>query len=85
MNREEIRNQIIEFIFDEYVEDESMELGEKTPLISSGLIDSFSMQSLKMFLEEEYDIKLSDEEATTEAFDSVASIVEMVEAAKARG
>jgi len=81
---EEMRDKIIEFIYDEYVEDEGMEIDDETPLISSGLIDSFSMVSLKMFLEEEYDIKLSDEEATTEAFDTVASICTLVKQALAR-
>jgi len=82
---EEMRDKIIEFIVDEYVEDDSMEVTAETKLISSGLVDSFSMQSLKMFLEEEYGITLSDEEATTEAFDTVSSIVTVVEAAQARG
>jgi len=82
---EAMRDKIIEFIYDEYVEDDSMEITAETPLISSGLVDSFSMQSLKMFLEEEYQIQLSDEEATTEAFDNVNSIVKLVEEAVARG
>ena len=69
---------IIEFIRDEYVDDEEMELDENTPLISSGLIDSFSMVSLKMFLEEEYGVEIPESEATTEAFDTVASIIELV-------
>ena len=75
---EEMRETIIEFIHDEYVEDEDTEIGEDTALITSGLVDSFSMVSLKMFLEEEYDIKMSDEEATTEAFDTVRSIMTLV-------
>ncbi len=81
---DEIRDQIIEFVIDEYVEDEDMEIKEDTPLISSGLVDSFSMVSLKMFIEEEYDLKMTDEEATTEAFDTVASIVKLVETIRAR-
>ena len=79
---EAMRDKIIEFIMDEYVEDDSMEIGVDTPLVSSGLVDSFSMVSLKMFLEEEYSITLSDDEATTEAFDNVGSIMNLVEAAK---
>ncbi len=48
------------------------------PLISSGIVDSFSMVSLKAFLEKKYDIKLPDAEATPEAFDTVNSIVTLV-------
>lgn len=76
---EEMREKIIEFIRDEYVEDESMEITEKTPLISSGLVDSFSMVSMKMFLEEEYKIQMTDEEASTEAFNTVTSIIALLQ------
>jgi len=74
-----MREQIIEFIYDEYVEDESMKIEDETPLISSGLVDSFSMVSMKMFLEEEYSIQMTDEEASTEAFDTVKSIMALVQ------
>ena len=76
---EEMRDKIIEYIRDEYVEEEDTEVGEDTPLITSGLVDSFSMVSLKMFLEDEYEIQIPDEEATTEAFDSVKSIMALVQ------
>lgn len=75
---DDMREKIVEYIYDEYVEDESMEIEDDTPLISSGLVDSFSMVSLKMFLEEEYDIQMTDEEASTEAFDTVSRIMELV-------
>ena len=77
-----MRDTIIEFIVDEYVEDESMEITAETPLITSGLVDSFSMVSLKMFLEEEFSVKLADDEATTEAFDTVDSIIALVNKTK---
>ena len=75
---DEMRERIIDYIRNEYVEDESMEVKEDTPLISSGLVDSFSMVSLKLFLEEEYQIRMTDAEASTEAFDTVRSIMALV-------
>ena len=50
---------ILEYIKNEYMdEDEAdeIELDENTPLISSGIVDSFSMVSLKRFLEKKYDL-----------------------------
>ena len=73
-----MRETVLEYVIDEYVEDEDEEVTYDSPLISSGLVDSFSMVSLKVFLEKKYDIKLPDEEATPEAFDNVNSIVELV-------
>ncbi len=75
---DDLREKIIEYIREEYLEDEGMELTGETPLISSGIVDSFSMVSLKMYLEEELGIKLTDDEASTEAFNTVDNILEMV-------
>ena len=74
-----MRAKITEFIYDEFVEDEAMKILDDTPLISSGLVDSFSMVSLKAFIEEEYGLLLSDDEATTEAFDTVTKIVALIQ------
>jgi len=74
-----MKERIIEFIRNEYVEDEGQVITETTPLISGGLVDSFSMVSLKLFLEEEYQIKMTDAEASTQAFDTVKSIVALVQ------
>jgi acyl carrier protein len=84
MNQEMVA-EIIQFVREEYLEDESMEINVDTPLISSGIVDSFSMVSLKMYLEDKYDIKMTDEEASTEAFDTVSSICHLVDAIRARG
>ncbi len=72
---------ILEYIKNEYIdEDEAdeIQLDEHTPLISSGIVDSFSMVSLKRFLEKKYAISIPDEDATPQAFDTVASIITLV-------
>ncbi len=75
----EMKDVVLEYIIDEYVdEDDDLEVGVDSPLISSGIVDSFSMVSLKIFLEKKYDIKLPDDEATPDAFDTVTKIVELV-------
>ena len=58
--------------------DQNEEVTYDTPLISGGIVDSFSMVSLKRFLENKYQISIPDEKATPEAFDTVDSIVELV-------
>jgi acyl carrier protein len=81
----EMHETVREYIVDEYVdEDDDVEIENDTPLISSGIVDSFSMVSLKVFLEKKYDIKLPDSEATPEAFDTVNSIVELVKKHQAK-
>ncbi|MEJ2239102.1 MAG: acyl carrier protein [Gemmatimonadales bacterium] len=71
---------VLEYIRSEYLEDddEDVDLDVNTPLISSGIVDSFSMVSLKRFLEKQYDISIPDEQASADAFDTVSSIVALV-------
>jgi acyl carrier protein len=74
-----MKDAILEYIRNEYLDnDDDVELTETTPLISSGIVDSFSMVSLKRFLEKKNGISIPDDEATPQAFDTVASIVTLV-------
>lgn len=73
---EEIKKLIIDYVKKEYLEEDSTtEVNENTKLISSGIVDSFSMVSLKMFIEKKFSIKIPDDKATPEAFDSVNNII----------
>ena len=77
-----MKQAILEYVRNEYLDEDDeddVELTETTPLISSGIVDSFSMVSLKTFLEKKYEIKLTDEEASPEAFDTVEKIVVLVQ------
>ena len=75
---EEIKDVVLKYVIDEYLEDEDEEINHDTPLISGGIVDSFSMVSLKRFLENKYEINIPDEDATPEAFDSVNKIASLV-------
>lgn len=78
MQDQELKDVVLRYVIDEYVEDEEDEVTFDTPLISGGLVDSFSMVSLKRFLENKYKISIPDDKATPEAFDSVNKIVRLV-------
>jgi acyl carrier protein len=76
---DEMHKVVLDYVIDEYLEDdEADEIDVDSPLISAGIVDSFSMVSLKLFLENEYQIRIPDELATPEAFDTVRSICELV-------
>ncbi len=78
MDMTEIKEVVLEYVIEEYVEDEDEVVTCETPLISGGLVDSFSMVSLKRFLEARYKISIPDEQASPEAFDSVDKIAVLV-------
>lgn len=75
---DEMQKVILDYVIEEYVEDEDEEVSVDTPLISGGIVDSFSMVSLKRFLENKYSISISDDKATPEAFDTVNKICDLV-------
>ena len=75
---DDMQEVVLEYVRDEYLEDEDDELNPDTPLISGGIVDSFSMVSLKRFLENKYNISIPDDKATPEAFDTVNKICALV-------
>lgn len=77
---DEMKKAILEYVIHEYLDDdEDEEVEFDTELISGGIVDSFSMVSLKRFLENKYEIQIPDADASPEAFDTVNSIAALVE------
>lgn len=75
---EDAKDVVLNYVIEEYLEEDDDEITYDTPLISGGIVDSFSMVSLKRFLENKYQISIPDDKATPEAFDTVNSIVALV-------
>jgi acyl carrier protein len=75
---DEMQKVILEYVKEEYLEEDDEDIDLDTPLISGGIVDSFSMVSLKRFLENKYKISIPDEKASPEAFDSVDKISQLV-------
>jgi acyl carrier protein len=75
---DELKDMILKYIIAEYSEEGGDPITYDTPLISGGIVDSFSMVSLKRFLENKYKISIPDDQATPEAFDSVDKIASLV-------
>jgi acyl carrier protein/D-alanine--poly(phosphoribitol) ligase subunit 2 len=78
MNINEMKELVLKYVVKEYIDDDDVKITYETPLISSGYVDSFSMVSLLVFLENKFKIKIPPSKATPEAFDSVNSIVALV-------
>jgi acyl carrier protein len=76
---DEVSKVVLDYVKREYIEeDDDRDLTETTPLISGGIVDSFSMVSLKRFIEKKYAISIPDADASPEAFDTVKSIVALI-------
>ncbi len=76
---EDLKKIIIDYVKKEYLDEDSDQvITENTKLISGGIVDSFSMVSLKLFLEKKFQIQIPDQRATPEAFDTVNNIIALV-------
>ena len=76
---DEMHKVVLDYVINEYLEDDDEEeIDVDSPLISSGIVDSFSMVSLKVFLEKKYGVQIPDAKASPEAFDSVRKICDVV-------
>ncbi|MEO8512760.1 MAG: acyl carrier protein [Ignavibacteria bacterium] len=76
---ENAKDIVLDYVKKEYLEDgDERVINYDTALITGGFVDSFSMVSLKVFLETKYNISIPDEKATPEAFDSVNNIVTLL-------
>jgi acyl carrier protein len=79
LNMDDLTKLVRDYVVREYIEEgDDREVTETTPLISGGIVDSFSMVSLKRFLERKCHIQIPDADATPVAFDTVQSIVALV-------
>lgn len=48
------------------------------PLISSGLVDSFHLVDLALFIEDTFGVHIDDTELTVETFDTLGELVEVI-------
>lgn len=50
------------------------------PLVSSGLVDSFSLVDLALFVEDTFGVHLDDTELNAQTFDSLEQLASLIEA-----
>jgi acyl carrier protein len=76
---DDLKRAIREYVTREYLEEgDDREIADDTPLISGGIVDSFSMVSLKLFLERQYAIRIPDADASPANFNTVDRIAALV-------
>jgi len=73
-----MEERLIEFIIDEFLDDPDIEITQDTKLISSGMIDSFSLVSLQAFIEKEFGKKIPAQRITAESFDNIRQMIEVI-------
>lgn len=67
------------FIADEILRQPGREVGADEALISSGLIDSFSLMDLALFVEDNFDVRIEDTELNADTFDTLEALAELIQ------
>ena len=71
-------NQLDSFIKTQILKQPDRTIAPEEPLISGGLIDSFSLVDLALFVEETFNVRIDDTELNAETFDSLQQLAELI-------
>ena len=77
--KEQIALQLNQYITKEIMKRPDRALKADEPLISGGLIDSFSVVDLSLFVEQTWGVRLDDTELNAETFDTLDQLAGLVE------
>jgi acyl carrier protein len=75
----DIRNKIRTFIVENFLFGKDEGLTDETSFLDEGIIDSTGILELVNFIEEEFNIKVDDEDLIPENLDSIKNVVEYLE------
>lgn len=78
MNKKEIISQLKQKISDNILKDNSIEITNEASLISSGIIDSFSLVDLALIVEELFRVRIEDYELNSDCFDTLDQLADLI-------
>jgi acyl carrier protein len=79
MHLTDIQNEVYSFIISNFLFGRSMDIKENESLLGKGVIDSTGVLELVAFLEEQFGIRVEDDEVIPDNLDSTARIAAYVE------
>jgi acyl carrier protein len=74
----EITSQLAQYITAEILKQPKRVIAADAKLISSGLIDSFHLVDLALFIEEKFDVRIDDSELNADSFDSLDELTALI-------
>jgi acyl carrier protein len=78
----QITDQLSSFIAKNILKQPGRVIDADEKLISSGLIDSFSLMDLVLFIEDTYGVRIEDTELNADTFDSLNQLAALIESRK---
>ena len=78
----DITAQLSTFIATTILKQPKRSIGDSEPLISTGLIDSFSLMDLALFVEDTFGVRIEDTELNADTFDNLTQLTSLIESRK---
>ena len=78
MDEAAIRDRLRTYITRELIRDESYPLADDEGIITGGLMDSFSLAELAVYIEKEFDVYIPDIDLTVAKMDTLDQVVARV-------
>lgn len=75
---EQIREPLRAYLAREILHDANYPLADDEPLISSGLIDSFSLVDIALWVENQFGVRIDDIDLNADSFDTLAQLVSFI-------
>ncbi len=79
---EDIVQALTQHITKEILKQPNRKLSHDEPLLSSGLIDSFHLVDLAIFVEDEFGVRIDDSELNSDTFDTLDQLVILISGRK---
>jgi acyl carrier protein len=76
---DEIRTRLREYLTKDVLRDASYPLGDNDALISSGLIDSFSLVDVALWVEDQFGVHIDNSELNADSFDNVSQLASYIQ------
>lgn len=73
---------IEQYIATQVLKQPNRRIGAEEPLLSSGLIDSFNLMDLALFVEDTFGVRIEDTELNANTFDSLTQLAALIESRK---
>ncbi len=70
---------VMDYIKREIIKDDDIEVTNEEPLITGGLIDSFDLVKLAVFIEQKCGVKIDDSLMSSPTMDTIDQIVKVIE------
>ena len=75
---EDLTNSLETFITQKVLQQPKRAIKPDEPLLSSGLIDSFSLMDLALFVEDQFGVRIDDTELNAETFNTLKELANLI-------